>query len=251
MVGRTRSAALATRESLLDAAEETFRRLGVAATTLDEVARAAGVTRGAVYWHFKGKSELFKALFERNIIPLEQMFELTSRQRHDDPLTALSNVLIDGLRAIARSPRTCALMHILFHRCEAGDAEPDSPKMQDSDARCIASLERLLQQAVARDQLAPNTDTALSAHAINAYCSGLVRQWVVEPTSYELDKGAPELVRVLIEGLRAATPIKARSARQVVGSQRSSVPPRSSSANRRMYAANPGSSPRKSSGSRS
>jgi TetR/AcrR family acrAB operon transcriptional repressor len=62
MVRRTKEEALATRAALLDAAEKVFRQHGVTRATLGAVASAAGVTRGALYWHFRDKDELFAAL---------------------------------------------------------------------------------------------------------------------------------------------------------------------------------------------
>ena len=61
---RTPEEAAQTRQSLLDAALTTFSRQGFAATRLEDVAEAAGVTRGAIYHHFGGKAELFLALIE-------------------------------------------------------------------------------------------------------------------------------------------------------------------------------------------
>src|SRR3712207_207132 len=59
---KTKEEADATRRALLKAALVVFSRRGYAATTLEEVARAANVTRGAVYWHFGSKAELYNAL---------------------------------------------------------------------------------------------------------------------------------------------------------------------------------------------
>ena len=65
MVRKTKEAALVTREGLLDAAQRVFSERGVTGTSLAEVAASAGVTRGAVYWHFKNKAALFKAMAAR------------------------------------------------------------------------------------------------------------------------------------------------------------------------------------------
>ena len=62
MARRTKEEAAITREQLLDAAERVFRERGVAGSSLAEVASAAGVTRGAVYWHFRDKADLFAAM---------------------------------------------------------------------------------------------------------------------------------------------------------------------------------------------
>ena len=67
MARRTKDEAEQTRDAILDAAEKVFYKRGVARTSLDEIARAAKVTRGAVYWHFKDKMELSEAMVERAV----------------------------------------------------------------------------------------------------------------------------------------------------------------------------------------
>ncbi|MGV9927735.1 TetR/AcrR family transcriptional regulator [Nocardia rhamnosiphila] len=54
-----------TRALLLDAAEEVFAEKGFAAATLDDIAHAAGYTKGAIYKHFSVKEELFLAVSDR------------------------------------------------------------------------------------------------------------------------------------------------------------------------------------------
>ena len=60
---KTKEEAYQTRCNLLVAALSVFYERGVAQASLDEIAKAAGVTRGALYWHFKNKEDLFEALF--------------------------------------------------------------------------------------------------------------------------------------------------------------------------------------------
>jgi TetR/AcrR family acrAB operon transcriptional repressor len=61
--------ALVTRDKILDGAELEFFRRGVARTSLDDIANAAGMTRGAIYGHFSDKTILLSALFERAALP--------------------------------------------------------------------------------------------------------------------------------------------------------------------------------------
>ena len=75
MARRTKQDAQATREALLDAAERVFELRGVSHTSLAHIAEAAGLTRGAVYWHFKDKAALFNAMMERVTLPLEKELE--------------------------------------------------------------------------------------------------------------------------------------------------------------------------------
>ena len=76
MVRKTREDA---RDALLTAALQTFRERGVAHTRLSDVAARAGVTRGAIYWHFKDKAELFAAVCERGTLPVEALLAEASR----------------------------------------------------------------------------------------------------------------------------------------------------------------------------
>ena len=95
MVRRTKTEAAATRQKLLDAAAAVFRERGVAHSTLAEVAAAAGVTRGAVYWHFRDKAHLFDALCEREQLPMEAMLACAGETRQKDPLGALRTLAVE------------------------------------------------------------------------------------------------------------------------------------------------------------
>src|SRR6478609_9788806 len=75
MVRRTKQEAEETRGRILDAAEQVFHEKGVAHASLEDVAAAAQVTRGAIYWHFKDKAELFDAMMQRVDLPSEAMEE--------------------------------------------------------------------------------------------------------------------------------------------------------------------------------
>src|SRR5947209_7165062 len=105
MARRTKAASEATRELLLDTAERIFREHGVTRTTLAEIATAAGVTRGAVYWHFRDKADLFGEMCARARSPMKTMLERAGGDTHDDPLATLRTLCIDTLTHLATEPR--------------------------------------------------------------------------------------------------------------------------------------------------
>ena len=70
MARRTKAEALETREQIIDAAERVFHKKGVSRSSLSDIAEEAGVTRGAIYWHFKNKHDIFVAMTERHRLPL-------------------------------------------------------------------------------------------------------------------------------------------------------------------------------------
>jgi TetR/AcrR family transcriptional regulator, acrAB operon repressor len=213
MVRRTKTEAAATRDALLDAALRVFRDRGVAHTSLEEVAAAAGVTRGAVYWHFKDKADLFTALCERVQLPMEAMLALAGGARQDDPLDALRTLAVNGLTMLATDPRTQAVFDVIFHKCEFAAGMASVAKRQHStDSGCLANVERLLKQAVALGQLPRDTDTRLAARCMNAYMVGVMHEWVQQPDAYDLKRAAPRMVDMFLAGLREEPPRRSAAA---------------------------------------
>jgi len=215
MVRRTKVEAAATRDALLDAALRAFRERGVAHTSLEEVAVAAGVTRGAVYWHFKDKADLFTALCQRVQLPMESMLAVAGETRQQDPLDTLRTLAIECLTRLAADPQTQAVFDVIFHKCEfaAGMASVAERQNTACDG-CLVNVERLLKQAVARHQLPRDTDTWLAARCMNAYMVGVMHEWVLRPDAYDLERAAPRMIDMFLAGLREEPPRRpARAAR--------------------------------------
>ncbi|HMB16316.1 MAG TPA: TetR family transcriptional regulator, partial [Pelovirga sp.] len=59
---RSKEEAQQTRKKIIEAAEDVFFHRGIARTTLEQIARAAGVTRGAIYWNFANKVDLINVV---------------------------------------------------------------------------------------------------------------------------------------------------------------------------------------------
>jgi TetR/AcrR family acrAB operon transcriptional repressor len=204
---RTKEAAAITREQLLDAAERVFREQGVAGSSLAEVAAAAGVTRGAVYWHFRDKADLYAAMCDRATLPLETMLEEAGAIAHADPLAALRQLALTALSRLAGDPRSQAVFEVMFHKSErSAELAPIAERKQRERRHCLTQVERVLQQAVAKEQLPSDTDTGLATQALHAYIAGIMHEWVLDPASFDLAAAAPALIDVLLCGLRNAPP---------------------------------------------
>jgi TetR/AcrR family acrAB operon transcriptional repressor len=207
MARRTKEEAAITREQLLDAAERVFRERGVAGSSLAEVASAAGVTRGAVYWHFRDKADLYAAMCERATLPLETMLDAAGTTIHEDPLGALRQLAVTALSRLAGDPRSQAVFEVMFHKSErAAEHAPIAERKRRERGRCLAQVERVLQQAVQKGQLPPDTDTALATQALHAYIAGIMHEWVLDPGAYDLATAAAALIDAMLAGLRAAAP---------------------------------------------
>ena len=214
MVRKTKVQAANTREQLLDAAERVFRQHGVTKTSLAEIAAAAGVTRGAVYWHFKDKADLFEAMCRRATLPLDALLDEAGGKTHADPLDALRTLTVAALTRLATDARAQAVFEVIFHKAELTDELSDIAGRQERNrCDCLSSVEAILQQAVTAGQLPPDTDTALATRLLHAFVSGTMREWVLDKGAYDLAARAPSLVDTIVAGLAANPPRRATRVR--------------------------------------
>lgn len=207
MVRKTKEAALATREALIDAAERVFRREGVTRTSLAGVAAEAGMTRGAIYWHFRDKAELLQAMCRRTTLPLDAALEAAAGREPADPLGELRNLAVDALVRLVRDPHMHAVFEILFHKCELGDGLEGQAMVAAADrAKCVDTVQQLVRIAIAHGQLPAQADPVLVTRLLHGGVLGLMHDWVRAPDDYDLADAAPALVDALIAGIRAAPP---------------------------------------------
>jgi TetR/AcrR family acrAB operon transcriptional repressor len=209
MVKKTREATLATRESLLAAALQVFRERGVAHTRLSDVAERAGVTRGAIYWHFKDKAELFQAVCERGTLPVEALLAEASQNLQRDPLATVRQLALMALTQLAQHADTQAMFDVIFHKCEfTADLAPVVAKNDADRAACLSQVQQLFEQAVVCGQLPPATDTFLATQGLHAYMVGLMHEWVLNPESYDLAACAEALLDCYLAGLATRPPLR-------------------------------------------
>ncbi|MAK70725.1 MAG: multidrug transporter AcrB, partial [Idiomarinaceae bacterium] len=121
MVRRTKEDAMETRAKLLDAAELLFGKNGVAHTSMAQVAEQAGVTRGAIYHHFRHKQDLIESLMDRVRLPIDEMREHIAELKDYDALKEIRKRTIEFLTRIQSNERVQALASILLHKCEYVD----------------------------------------------------------------------------------------------------------------------------------
>ena len=115
MARRTKEEAQITRSQILEAAEQAFYERGVARTTLADIATLAGVTRGAIYWHFNNKADLVQAMLDSLQEPLDEMSQASQDEDEEDPLGCMKNLLVHLFHELALDPKTRRINEILFH----------------------------------------------------------------------------------------------------------------------------------------
>lgn len=211
MVRRTKEEALATRHKLLDAAEHLFQVQGVSRTSLQDIARRAGVTRGAVYWHFKDKADLFNAMMDRVILPLEESFEnRLGQEAESDPLARIRSGVMEALVRIAGDPQARRVLEVATHKVEYVD-ELQAVRLRHLKSRrdFLAQVEHGLQAAAQRHSVELAAPAATAAQGMHAIIDGLIQSWLLESATFDLVALGGDVLDVYLCGLGFSRPDKA------------------------------------------
>jgi len=204
MVRRTKEDAQETRTLILDTAEQVFREKGVGHTTLAEIAAAAGVTRGAIYWHFDNKTALLQAMNDRVHLPLEAMHQALADIALTDPLAKLRESARGVLAQVAQDPRSRRVFEIFSFKCEfVGDMAEMLDRQRESRRDCLLDIRENLRLAVEKSQLPPSVDIQATAVGVYALVHGLIDTWLLDPESFDLVETGDRLIANFCLGLAA------------------------------------------------
>jgi AcrR family transcriptional regulator len=203
MARRTKEEADRTRELVLDAAEQVFLERGVARATLDDVARVAGFTRGAVHWHFKDKTGLFNALVERVLLIEEPLVERISDIHGPDPLKSLRDITIETLRNFETDPQQRRLVQVLRLCCEyTEELAPALDRHLAADALLLKAVQRIFAKVATGSELAPGWKPKIAGLAFHALAWGLIDTWLrSNGKDFSLAKDGAAAIRAFIGSL--------------------------------------------------
>jgi TetR/AcrR family acrAB operon transcriptional repressor len=199
---RTKEDALATRHSLLDAAELLFQAQGVSRTSLNDIARQAGTSRGAIYWHFKDKAALFNAMMERVTLPLEQSLEDVGRDSSTDPLTQLCLGVRGALVRIASDPQTRRVLEVATQKVEYVD-ELQAVRARHLAARgnFLVKVRHGLSAAAQRRSITLVAPAATCAEGLHAIIDGLIQNWLLDSEAFDLVAVGQDVMAIYLAGL--------------------------------------------------
>lgn len=145
-----------TARTIIDSAERLFAQQGYDATCVDQIARAAGVTKGAVYYFFKSKAELFCAVVDPGIDYIERQGELIMNQAQSSEAAARS--MIEMCVDIAYDNRR--MLSMMFG---GRSADPEVRRMIDLRiGRILAWIERIVSAGIQSGLIPPSDPAALS-----------------------------------------------------------------------------------------
>lgn len=202
MARRTKADAQATRSGLLDAAEQLFQERGVSRTSLNDIAVAAGTTRGAIYWHFKDKPDLFNAMMERVTLPLEQTLVVAYVEQSANPVAEIRSAMLEALHLIATDEQTRRVLKIATHQVEyTADMGAVLERHLSVHGGCVARNHAALQRAFAARGQPPPVALDFAARGLQVLVEGLVHQWLLHPEAFDLEANGRAVLDLYLAGL--------------------------------------------------
>jgi TetR/AcrR family transcriptional regulator, acrAB operon repressor len=197
MVRKTKEDAELTRKRIINSARAVFLARGVSRSTLEHIAAHAEVTRGAVYWHFKNKTEIFHAIRDQVLLPLiDRMDDSLTLADNVDPLTQIENTLcitIDDLNENIEMRHTYEIMMI---KCEYVDEF--SLVLQQILNNCSSitgKIKLAYDRAEAQNLLISKHSPLALALDTHLFFSGLLHMWVKDADGTRFRYQAKDLIK--------------------------------------------------------
>lgn len=208
MARRTKEEAMATRHKLLDAAEHLFQAQGVSRTSLQDIARRAGATRGAVYWHFKDKADLFNAMMERVTLPMENAFnqEIDPQQHPGEdllnPMDRIRRSTANALRQIVTDAQTRRVFEVATQKVEYVE-ELQAVRLRHLAVRggFLSGIQQSMEAATAQMRLQLPAPASAAAQGLHALIDGLIQNWLLDPGAFDLLEVGQHAIDVYLRGL--------------------------------------------------
>lgn len=199
---RTKEEAAVTRATVLNAALSVFSAKGYAATSLDDIAAAAKVTRGAIYWHFKSKADLYNTLISELSARGADLVQKAVAEG-GTLLEILRRVFIRQCALIEEEKEARAVMELaMFKTGVDPDLQAGRRKQLQAGNALLEGITQAMQQGIAQGVLRDDLDPADMARAFIAFENGAIQLWLSTPRSFSLKTSAESFADILIAGLQ-------------------------------------------------
>jgi TetR/AcrR family acrAB operon transcriptional repressor len=201
---RTKEEAEQTRRRIMTAGLKTFHAKGIARTTMEQVAAAAEVTRGAIYWHFTDKRELVRAIREDVTLPLIDQSDFVLLNEQAAPaLDRIESFLQGFIDILERDPRTRMALDVMSYKCEYVEEmarELTTFKKRHDVLREV--LTQVYAEARKNGSLRSGIDPKIAAAETVVFLVGMLRLWLLEGHAKGTRKLARQLVAAHVAGRR-------------------------------------------------
>ena len=198
---RTKEEAALTRKVLIDAALNVFSHKGYAQTTLEEVAKAAGVTRGAIYWHFGNKFEMFHAvlqeLYKKAGARVKKIIDSDQR-----PLSKLHHLMREFFLIVSNEEEFGIIEEVQLFKTRKGEEFSRLYKDHVVNVKAMRGLlTGLIREGIAAGEFDSRLDPEVTIVALLSYIAGIKSAWLSGIADISIAENAEKLADIFIKGI--------------------------------------------------
>ena len=200
---RTKEEATQTRQELLDAALRVFGQRGYQATRLQDIAEAAGVTRGAIYHHFGSKAELYTALVQE---ASAQGNEIVGRAISEGGsfIEVIRRLFVYQFTALEEERRLRDVLALTRYKTGVSEELAAVEQMRREQAsQTVEMTAGFMRLGIEQGELRPDLDPLTAGRALIAYQDGIAGLWLVDPEAFSIKESAPALADLFLQGIAA------------------------------------------------
>ena len=204
MARKTKAEAEQTRHRIIECARMVFNRSGVNNTSLEEVAQAANVTRGAVYWHFKNKADLFQAVRAQT----GRLLKLNSSST-GDALQRLQSGLLNALHRLESDPEARATFEVMLWKCEyVGEFTAVRNDLMKSGQDFLDEVTALYSEAHKNKIVRANLVPEIAGLETFFFFTGLLKIWLTTDNRSPIHRQTVATIESYIAAKRLLIPSK-------------------------------------------
>ncbi len=200
---RTKAEARETRQQILLAAEKVFYEKGAAHASMADVARAAGVTRGAIYWHFANRADLVLELYDSLPLPQEAMIARELEAEDADVFGVLERVGREWLELLATDEHRQRILSILLRCDRSGEFAAISERQNDINDEHMQALEAAFAKAQGQGKLCACWTPRSAASMLRWVIKGLCSDWLLFGRRFDLAGEGREALQRLFRSFAA------------------------------------------------
>jgi len=201
------------RDGLMATAIDCFARYGYAGTSIDRIARAAGVTKGALYYHFRDKEQLLFAAVKERVSAFEQ-FVVERTSKLEDPAGALRDVARICARNATSDNHRRFILTLMVEALDTNDAL--SSEFREMLRRFRSFHRFLIRQGQERGLFRKDVDVAVASELFVSGILGAEIQYYQDPQSIDVVK----TLESHVEQFLAWLVVPRATARRVPGGKR-------------------------------
>jgi TetR/AcrR family acrAB operon transcriptional repressor len=200
-VRRTREEAAITKQNILEAGLEVFSRKGYTATRVEDIAKQANVTTGAIYHHFGGKSALYVELVRQGDTRANRLAQQIVEEG-GTPGTILRRLLVRLFQFLEEDEEYRAVVELFMNKTEmVPELETIGEQSLQGRRQLARYFASLIKQGVEAGEFRSSLSPEDAALALVGFMNGMALIWIQDQEHFSIKERAENLVDLFLAGM--------------------------------------------------